>query len=291
MELRRCLQHLRRLRTGNVEIVVVDSAPRQRAEEIARDFGTVYVHEPLPGLSRARNAGVRAATKDFVAFIDDDAFPATDWLEKLLPEFADAEVGVVTGNIHVPEPMSEAEKSWEAIGGFRPKEDSPRAADRNTPGWFVAAHFGALGNGSNMAFRRALFSEWRGFNEHLGRGHVVPGGEEQYAFFEVMERGNRVVHVPDAVVFHPGPTDDDSLQQQYLEALYNSGMYLTYVYAHLPKYRGEIYRKACGYVTNLFPRRRRTPSKLGGIGISRVRQIKAVLSGMFAYWRQRAACK
>ena len=289
-ELSRCLQHVKAVQNVEVEIVVVDSAPKEAgAKEIAIKFGAAYVLEPLPGLSRARNAGARAAQKDFVAFLDDDAFPAPDWLEKLLPDFADPEVGAITGSILAPEPLTESEKKWESMGGFRPKEGSPRAADRNSPGWFIAAHFGELGNGSNMAFRRALFSDWRGFNEHLGRGHLVPGGEEQYAFFELIERGYRVVHVPDAVVFHPGPTDERRLEHQYLEALHNSGMYLAYVYAHQPKYRREFYRKAWQYGLNLFRSHKGTPARLRGIGIPRMRQPQAVLSGMIDYWRKRSA--
>ena len=64
--------------------------------------------------------------------------------------------------------------------------------DRETPFWFERANFGGIGDGGNMAFRRCVFDIWPGFDERLGRGAVIDGGEEHYAFFSLLDRGYRI---------------------------------------------------------------------------------------------------
>ncbi len=44
-----------------------------------------------------RDMGAKVASGQFLAFIDDDAYPAASWLENLLPHFADGTVAAVGG--------------------------------------------------------------------------------------------------------------------------------------------------------------------------------------------------
>ncbi len=50
-----------------------------------------------PGISLARNLGLRVATSEWVAFLDDDALPAPDWADQLLPLLAAASPQVPGG--------------------------------------------------------------------------------------------------------------------------------------------------------------------------------------------------
>src|SRR5947207_1645838 len=96
--LARCLDGLKRLTYPRFKILVVDNGPSTaEARKIAARFGVRYVIEPVPGLSRARNRGARSCETEIVAFIDDDAVPEPDWLTKLISEFEDPRVMVVTG--------------------------------------------------------------------------------------------------------------------------------------------------------------------------------------------------
>src|SRR5439155_22803794 len=75
-QLSRCLESLRRIDGPELEIVVVDSAPRRtHADDIAERWGARYELEPLPGASRARNRGARVCRSDVILFVDDDALP------------------------------------------------------------------------------------------------------------------------------------------------------------------------------------------------------------------------
>jgi glycosyltransferase involved in cell wall biosynthesis len=56
------------------QVVVVDNGSSDRSAEIARGFAPAVelVHEPQPGIGAARNAALRAASGDLVAFLDAD---------------------------------------------------------------------------------------------------------------------------------------------------------------------------------------------------------------------------
>ncbi len=69
-------------------IVVADNDSARSAETTVTDFASAsvpirYCVEPTQGIAFARNKVVASATGDFLAFIDDDEFPARDWLLNL----------------------------------------------------------------------------------------------------------------------------------------------------------------------------------------------------------------
>jgi len=67
-------------------IVVADNDSQRSAEALVSDFAAAapvpatYCMEPQQNISLARNKAIANATGDFIAFIDDDEFPAKRWL-------------------------------------------------------------------------------------------------------------------------------------------------------------------------------------------------------------------
>ena len=89
--LRDCLDGLRRQTVGpdQFDILVVDSAstgdvPAQLARMVAEIDNAGLLRMDQPGISIARNAGACAAEGGYVAYIDDDAIPAPDWIERIV---------------------------------------------------------------------------------------------------------------------------------------------------------------------------------------------------------------
>lgn len=84
--LRLCLTRLTRQIQTRDEIIVVDNNSTDHTREIVEGFSAFpvrYVKEKRPGASQARNAGFRRATKEGVAFLDDDSLVLPDWLHEV----------------------------------------------------------------------------------------------------------------------------------------------------------------------------------------------------------------
>ncbi|WP_145871301.1 glycosyltransferase family 2 protein, partial [Bacillus licheniformis] len=74
-----CVDSLRRQTLKNIEIILVDDGSPDRSGEIARTYCSLdarvkVIHKKNGGLSSARNAGLQAATGDYVGFVDGDDF-------------------------------------------------------------------------------------------------------------------------------------------------------------------------------------------------------------------------
>ena len=108
--LERCLAGLSKQSLAPAETIVMrragDDATTVVISESPHAVGEVVVAEP--GVLTAMEAGVAAASSDVVAFIDDDAVPRADWLERLGRHFQDPEVGGVGGRDIIVTTMSEA---------------------------------------------------------------------------------------------------------------------------------------------------------------------------------------
>lgn len=66
------------------ELIVCDNNSTDRTAEIARAAGARVVFEPVNQISRARNAGAKAASGDWLVFVDADSSPAPALFEDVL---------------------------------------------------------------------------------------------------------------------------------------------------------------------------------------------------------------
>jgi glucosyl-dolichyl phosphate glucuronosyltransferase len=86
-----CLEGLRRQTVGDrlFNILVVDSASagdiQAQLVRLVNDLPNArLLRVEQAGISVARNAGAAAVDGDYIAYIDDDAIPAPDWVERIL---------------------------------------------------------------------------------------------------------------------------------------------------------------------------------------------------------------
>jgi glycosyltransferase involved in cell wall biosynthesis len=94
---RECIEYCRRLAYPNFEIILLPDYSTAAIEGVI-----IIATEPVsPGVKR--NIGVKNSNGDFCAFIDNDAYPRSDWLSKALKFFEDKEVGGVGGPGLTPE--------------------------------------------------------------------------------------------------------------------------------------------------------------------------------------------
>ena len=231
--LERCLDRVRALRYPDFELIVVNDGSGDATAEIARQHDARLIDIDHAGLGAARNQGLRAATGEIIAYLDDDAHPDPDWLYYLAAAFADGSYAAVGGpNIPPPDQTLVASCVAGAPGGPTHVLVTDREAE-HVPG-------------CNMAFRKSILEKVGGFDP---RFRVA--GDDVDICWRLQEAGFTVGFSAGAVVLHERRSSVRSyVRQQYeygkAETLlarkwpsrYNRGGYL--------RWTGRIYGRGGG---------------------------------------------
>jgi len=171
-QLHDAVESLRRQTVAPLEIVVVVDHQPPLLRDLCRSLPEAAVRESrrTPGLSGSRNEGLAACRGELVAFLDDDAVAAPDWLATLVRHLSGPTVMGAGGHAALRWESGRPawfphEFDWVVGGSYRGLPEA--AADvRNVLG-------------SNMAFRAALVREVGGFREGIGRVGTRPTGCEE----------------------------------------------------------------------------------------------------------------
>ena len=245
-ELEVCLEALAGQTCAVFQTLVVDNGASPGVADLCLRWGARYVRESEPGLCFARNTGVRHADSELVAFIDDDAVPDGAWLATLTTAFADPSIAAATGTITYVSTAHGARGITAADATPASVRRLPEVFDRRSNGWFAQACFGGIGDGSNMAFRRQALLESPGFDNRLGRGRVLDGGDESVVFMTLLALGHRIAHVPDAVIRHPAPADPQALRARLFRERRNAVAYVLFLWTDFPANRRDLTRHLLG---------------------------------------------
>jgi GT2 family glycosyltransferase len=209
------------------ETIVVDQSDRSNAilqtRQMRGSNPVRYIRMNSIGLARARNEGVRAASYDVLAFIDDDMYVAHHWLESLIGALAQSgENSVVTGQVR--------SGNAETPGGFAPstKTDHAREIYEGRPSRDV------LWAGNMAMWRSAVVSVGK-FDERLGAGSRFPSSEDNDYGFRLLEAGFRILYVPEALVYHRAwRSDRDYLRLRWSYGRGQGAYYAKYLSIHDP---------------------------------------------------------
>lgn len=202
--LERCLAALLAQTSRAGQIVVVDNSRHRSAEAVTGQFsGVDYVHEPRPGLSVARNTGIRASRGALLAFTDDDVEPSPSWTMEIARAFASAAVDAVTGLVLPARLDTPAQCYFQfKMGGFG-SECVPLIFDQRFLDETKAkgAQVWRIGAGANMAFRRSVFERVGLFDERLGAG-ASGCSEDSELWYRLIASGGACLFEPRAFVVH-----------------------------------------------------------------------------------------
>jgi len=183
LTIRDTLNGLLKLDYPSFEVIVVNDGSTDSTQNIASEYPFKTINTENRGLSNARNAGIDAATGEIIAFIDDDAYPDTDWLRFLALAFSKGEhVGVGGPNFPVPEDGWKSEAVANAPG-----PNPVLLTDR------IAEHI----PGCNMAFRKDALKEIGGFDPVFRTA-----GDDVDLCWRLREKGGVIGYSPAAVVWH-----------------------------------------------------------------------------------------
>jgi len=200
-DLERCLASLGPFHAAGVEVVVVNNGPHGAAVgEIAMRHGAKVITEAARGVSRARNAGVRAATGAIMAFLDDDSVADPDWLPLLLAPFRNPQVIGVVGSICAQTLADPVSRTFDGLhrAEFPESRITLEVSPRANP--FPLRQ--ALVGNANMAIRREAFERFGLFDVRFGRGTRIGSGEEPDILLTLLLGGGKIVVEPAARIFH-----------------------------------------------------------------------------------------
>jgi hypothetical protein len=152
------------------ELVLVDNGSADDTWGLLTRFAAAapgpvrLVREPRPGLSHARNAGIRAARGRILCFTDDDCYPRRDFIDAVARVFAETDVAFMGGQVLLHDPAD----APVCITGRAERALFP-------PGAFLTT--GEI-HGACMAFRREVFEQLGLFDPAFGAGAPLKGAED-----------------------------------------------------------------------------------------------------------------
>jgi glycosyltransferase involved in cell wall biosynthesis len=188
------------------DVIVVDNSPPSDSQKAFRSRykaeGINYVIEMTPGLSNARNVGLRLSRSKYIAYLDDDAVACVDWLTAIVDCFeVEGDRAAVIGG-----PVSPI---WETA---RPDWLSDRLAN-----YVTALDWGSSRReltikewcvGANIAYRTEDLRNIGGFDVSLGRNGATQSllsNEETAVSNRLRKTGKSVFYEPRARVDHLVP--------------------------------------------------------------------------------------
>jgi glucosyl-dolichyl phosphate glucuronosyltransferase len=203
VSLRRALQSLvaQSLDPEMYEVIVVDNGSQDETKQVVAEFSPAanlqYLYEPVPGVSRARNLGWRAARGACVAFMDDDAVACHDWLALYLGAFSSfgPGIGSIGGKVElaweVPKPDWLLEEKLGILSVYRYAD---RPVLLRPDQWLSIC---------NLAYPRQVLTSVGGLREDLGRRGTLLLSSAEYDLKRVLDRrGLPSIYHPEIVVWH-----------------------------------------------------------------------------------------
>lgn len=184
-----------------LEIIAVDDGSTDKTVSILKNYALNLIQKQHSGYPSSMNAGIKEARGDAVLIVDSDTYVEQDYLEKILREFEDRKVGVVSGYV-ATKPNA---KFWARIIGFESEDRYDQMKSKYVD--FITS--------TCTAYRREVFNQVGIFDEELKRG-----SDEDLAQ-RASKVGWKIVLRKDAVCFH----DWVSSVKRYFKKQMANGIY------------------------------------------------------------------
>lgn len=182
--IRDCFEGVSDLDYPDFEVIVVNDGSSKEVAAIVHEYGFKLINIEHQGLSAARNVGMRAASGEIVAYIDDDARPDKHWLQYLAAAFLNSDhVGVGGPNLT---PLGDGQIT-ECVGNSPGNPTHVLISDEE------AEHI----PGCNMAFRKTALEAIGGFDSR----HWIAGDDVEICW-RLRQSGWTLGFSPSAVVWH-----------------------------------------------------------------------------------------
>jgi GT2 family glycosyltransferase len=280
-DLEACLKSLGPFRNAVADIIVANNGPHLAAvEEVAHRHGAKVVNEPRRGVSRARNAGIRAAAGSIMAFLDDDSVADPNWLPLLLSPLQDSQVLAVAGSVAAQTLADPVSQAFDLLHQAQFPE-APVTLEWNREQNTFPMRLALVGN-ANMAIRRETFERFGCFDSRFGRGARIASGEEPDMLLRILLGEGKVLVEPGARILHRHSTEWRAFRRWAFTSGCAHTAMLTKYFLQEPSLRGRIFRYA---VPRLRPRPAKAPqaSSASKLRVPRIPFLLGSLYGPLAF--------
>lgn len=186
------------------------------------------------GPAEKRDLALKHASGEILAFLDDDAYPKSDWLKKAIKHFDNPKVAGVGGPAMTPDDDGILQKVSGAvfesyIGGAGARERYlPTGTSHETNDWPTV----------NLLVRCDVFAKVGGFD------NTYWPGEDTKLCLDILHAGYKIMYEPEAIVYHHRRSD-------LLKHFKQIGNYALHR-GHFAKIYPETSRKLFYFVPTLF---------------------------------------
>ena len=149
------------------------------------------------GPAEKRDLALKYATGEFLAFLDDDAYPEPTWLKKAMIHFDDEKIAAVGGPAKTPRNNGVLQKVSGAVfesylgGGATRHRYLPIGKSRKIDDWPTV----------NLLVRRDVFEQVGGFD------NTYWPGEDTKLCLDINNAGHDIIYNPEAIVYHHRRSD------------------------------------------------------------------------------------
>lgn len=181
------IAHLLSVKREDFEILIYPNEVSEDTWPKTRQISSGHV-----GPAEKRNLAIRDAQGEILIFIDDDAYPKSDFLEILDENFSNAKIAAVGGPAITPKDS----KFWQKVsgatflsrlsGGF-PERYRPLGKKSYVEDWPSV----------NLSIRKNIFADLDGF-----AGDYWPGEDTKLGFDLLTKKNIRILYDPALIVFH-----------------------------------------------------------------------------------------
>ena len=192
--LEECLKALCNNSEKPYEIIVSDGGSVDATREIALRYGCSVIDNPKRHAAGGRNAGIKKARGDIIAFTDGDCIPDRNWIKNIRIAFEAETIDGLGGSVRPVASGNKYEVFWGRLSlqqimtfgeiPYRVKTQSLNDA-------FITA---------NCAYRKALLVKLKGFNNWFGNN-----AEDVDLSWRALKYGANLKYEPSVEVFAHSP--------------------------------------------------------------------------------------
>lgn len=192
--LKRAIDALVRDSSVVIETILVDGGSRDQTVEVARSAGfSKIILLPGANIPTCRNAGLKEASGNWIAFLDADCEPAADWLQQAAPLLSAEKEIIIGWPVSPPAPGTWVQRAWHIHWMYK----NPKLESWSGHPAVIRDAFRLITT-RNMLMTNSAAESVGGFDENL------PTGEDTDLVFRASRRNITVLGIPELKVIHHG---------------------------------------------------------------------------------------